>query len=82
MTNDAERTYRGPIIERGVEDGVIEGSDSEKIVPNYALAVDEGTSEIIIVFRSLQPYWSVSTASLYPRVPGTDSLLIPWTVTP
>ena len=76
-----KRTYRGPIIEREVEDGMIEGYDSQKIVPRYALAVDEGTSEIIIVFCLFQR-WSVSTASLYPRVPGTDSLLIPWTVTP
>ena len=52
MTNDAKRTYRGPIIEWAVEFGVVCAHSGRSPVRDYVLAVDDGMSDIVLLRRN------------------------------
>ena len=56
------RTYRGPIIERQVESGIVHGSadTSSEFFFRRALAVDDGTGDIVIILPWDSEKWGVS----------------------
>lgn len=43
------RTYAGPIIERGIERGIVYSGEFMHPYPNYHLAVDSGSGELVIL---------------------------------
>ena len=71
------RTYRGPIIERRVESGIVHSTGTRRRSYTYALAVDDGTGEIVLLYSLdfLDSRFSVSYYS-----PSTRRRM--WTVTP
>ena len=75
MTN-AERTYRGPIIECAVEGGIPRGDRVMSISPAHALAVDDGTGDIVIIYRHQMAYYVSVWNTAPPRIVGQR-----WTVT-
>ena len=44
------RTYRGPVIQQGVENAIINGNEDRSVSPDHALAVDDGTGDITIIY--------------------------------
>ena len=78
MTN-AERTYRGPIIERTVERGVLNGNaeTSPSSFFDYALAVDDGTGEIVVIILWGMEKWGISGSNR-----SAHFYFHSWTVTP
>ena len=71
-----KRTYRGPIIEQPIEWGLVVENGKTFTDEDFALAVDDGTGEMVLIY--------VSSPSFVSRFnPRTHFLLYrPWTVTP
>ena len=46
-----KRTYRGPIIERKVESGIINTNEYIYCNRSYCLAVDDGTGDIVLIVK-------------------------------
>ena len=74
-----KRSYRGPIIDRKIEAGIVNGWDTTKIpCPGlHALAVDDITGELIILYNIFPHTWVTSHANNGYHRPFTG-----WTVTP
>ena len=77
--SNAERTYRGPIIEMWVEAGIVNGNEWRERKPAYVLAVDSGTGELVILLRLLQSRVRF-VVSYYD--PTHDPVVRKWKVTP
>lgn len=45
----SKRTYKGPIIERHTEEGIALASGSKRPAPDYHLAVDAVTGDLILL---------------------------------
>ena len=73
------RTYRGPIIERKVETAIVNDSEmaGTRILKDYALAVEEGTGEIVLLFGPSGD-WLMSAGNPRRRFKSAGE----WTVTP
>ena len=73
-----KRTYRGPIIERDVESGIVNANEHRGRNEAYALAVDDGSGDIVLIvkMRDTVDHFSVS---YYNPVPEDWR---GWTVTP
>ena len=73
------RTYRGPIIERKVERAIVDDSEmtDTHILYSYALAVEDGTGEIVIVFGR-RNRWLMSSGNPHRCFESAGR----WTVTP
>ena len=72
-----KRTYRGPIIERRAEYGIVYSYGNRDRTYMYALAVDDGTGDVVLLV-SLNLFDSRFSVSCYS--PRTRRQM--WTVTP
>ena len=84
-----KRSYRGPIIERGVERGFLRANDHTQLKSAYALAIDERTGRLTLLFELLdaceidgeefESVWEITSEDPSQRRLGGRRL---WTVTP
>ena len=58
-----KRTYRGPIIEREVEQKVVFQQQPRRMIykDRYALAVDDGTGELVLILEAFPGPFMVSS---------------------
>ena len=72
-----KRSYRGPIIQSGVEGGILDAIANLGVFNDYALAVDEATGDITLLYHcGREAQWRVSSGDPYPAEYAM------WTVTP
>ena len=71
-------TYRGPIIERRVEGGIVNAHEHTDINKAYALAVDEETGELVLVVEVSENPGHYNVSYYNP----TFKTRREWTVTP